>query len=105
RLSMRVTQPSLLLFIARVRFQEVLLAHPEIRQLLTGEPAIQTTTTNQPPAFPGQRQGEQMLLRQQRHNWAFLRASIAPLMIGVLLFVIAFYLSATGLTLPILLFA
>jgi hypothetical protein len=105
RMSMRVTQPSLILFMSRLRFQEVLLTHPEVRQFLTGEPAAIQNTPSAPPAFPGQRQGEHLLLRQQRHSWAFMRAIFVPLIIGVVLVFIAFYLSATGLTLPILLLA
>jgi hypothetical protein len=104
RMSMRVTQPSVILFLSRVRFQEVLLAHPEIRQFLTGEPA-NLNATPFVPAFSGQRQGERLLLRQQRHSWAFIRASIVPIIIGMVLVFVAFYLSATGLTLPILMLA
>ena len=104
RMSMRVTQPSLILFLSRLRYQEVLLAHPEIRQFLTGEP-VNLSAPPAPPAFPGQRQGEHLLLRQQRHSWAFVRNSIVPVMIGIVLVFVAFYLSATGLTLPILLLA
>lgn len=104
RMSMRVTQPSLILFISRLRFQEVLLAHPEIRQFLSGQAALQSTAPAL-PAFPGQREGEHLLLRQQRHSWAFVRGSIVPVIIGFMLVVVAFYLSATGLTLPILMLA
>lgn len=104
RVSMRVTQPSLLLFLSRVRFQEVLVMHPEIRQFLTGAPVSQSVSAAA-PAFPGQRAGERLLLRQQRHRWAFTRACVAPVVIGMLLLFAAFWVSAVGLTIPVLMLA
>jgi hypothetical protein len=99
RMSMRVTQPSVLLFLPRLKFQQVLLEHPEIRPHLASQHAqfgLQAAS-----AFAGQRPGEQMLLRQKRHHWAFVRHSILPVLIGIALIAVGIAVASTGLTLVI----
>ena len=89
RVSMRVTTDSILLFLDRVKFQQVLLAHPEIRPHLAGN--FPQTAPDAPSTFRSQRAEEQLLLRQHRHHWAFLRGSILPLIVGIALLVGALF--------------
>lgn len=105
RMTMRVTAPSVLLFLSRLKFHQLLLEHPELRQHITSQYAHLNVQTDSEEAFAGQRPGEALLLFQRRHPWAFARNSILPLLIGLLLIAIAFILGQTGLTLPMLVLA
>ncbi len=98
--SMRATRPSILLFLSRLAFQDVLLGHPELRPNINSQYA--SFGPQAPPQFQGHRPNEQMLLRQQRHAWVFWRGIMLPIAVGLALIVIAFLLSQTGLTLIIL---
>ncbi|MBZ0301632.1 MAG: cyclic nucleotide-binding domain-containing protein, partial [Anaerolineae bacterium] len=97
RMSMRVTQPSVLLFLPHLKFQQALLDHPEIRPYLTSQ--MVRFDADAPPAFPGARPGEHLLLREHRHIWAFIRNAIMPVSIGIVLVIIAVLLVQTGLAL------
>lgn len=103
RMSMRVTQPSLLLLLPRAKFQQALLEHPELRAYMTSQQSAPDSKV--PPAFPGQRPGEHLLLREQRHKWAFIRHSFLPLLIGAVLFAIGLTVANTGLPLVFLILA
>lgn len=103
RMSMRVTRPSVLLLLPRLRFQQLLLEKPELRQAFSHEQVRLDPQSGR--NFQGQRVGENRLLHQHRHRWAFIRSAILPVVIGLVLIVIAFLLSNTGLTLPLLMLA
>jgi hypothetical protein len=83
RMSLRAVQPSILLFLARDAFHAILLEHPEIRPYLKSE--FVHFGPDSPPDFHGQRSTEQMLLRQHRHPWAFVRGLwVVPFILLVL---------------------
>lgn len=94
-LSLRLMTDSILLFLDRFKFQQVLLAHPEIRYNLTGNYA--QLAPDAPDVFRSQRTEEQLLLRQHRHWWAFARGTILPVVLGFALLIAALFFAPSPL--------
>lgn len=96
----QVIEPSIVLFLSRLGFQNFLAATPQARTFLrmpTATPA--PVTANKPaapsqapaaePRFKGQRQGEMLMLMTRRHWWAYVRRVWLPLFVAALLFTVA----------------
>ncbi len=101
RMSMRVTLPSVILLLPRMKFQQLLLERPELRPMVAGSQSP-IAQAHAEPAFPGQRAGEHLLLREQRHIWAFVRHAFLPVLIGFVLIAIGIAVANTGLLLVFL---
>ena len=101
RMSMGVREDSVVLLLTRQKFQAVVASNPAIATNLNSDYHI-APPSNQPapaPVFKGQRQEEQLLLRQQRHIWAFWRSIVLPVAIGIAILVIGFVLAIPELLL------
>lgn len=91
RMSMRVTSDSILLFLPRLRFLEVLVTHPEIRDILIRD--YPQLAAYAPETFNRQREDEKLLIQQRRHPWTYIRGSFLPIIVGTLLLAVAFAVS------------
>ncbi len=107
--SLRVVESVVLLFLARQRFEELLLLHPQIKLNLVSQYIPQPELAR--PLFKGQRPGEKVLLIQLRHPWSFIRLAFIPILFGLILMMlaliffngtlIAFVLMAIGVVIPV----
>jgi signal-transduction protein with cAMP-binding, CBS, and nucleotidyltransferase domain len=78
--TLRATEPSLVLFLARGRLYQMMSQYPALRGRVVF-PAAQMTTAAK-ILFKGQRKTETVLVTYRRHWWAFARFTPIPILIG-----------------------
>lgn len=93
--SVRIVEPSDVLFLSRQRFLNLLSTQPELRSNIERSPGTPQQTVEK-PMFASQRSDEMVVQVFRRHWWSFVRYSWLPLLISTLLIVGAVLLLGTS---------
>ncbi len=99
KLSLKVVETALVLFLARERFSALLAQHPELRLSL----AAPAGAVAAPDAklFRDQRPGERVVQMVHRHWWVIVARSVIPTIIAIALWFVGLLVLGTGLELVI----
>jgi len=99
--TLRASETSIALYLARQQMASVLAYYPDIKNALQARPSAAPTVPSTAPApaipFEGLRENEAVLIETRRHWWAFARRIGITVMVMILLFVLG---SIAGRTVP-----